>query len=59
MLISCLPAKICEKVYFTSITTAILDFFKILPVTLVRKNGTLFFSHLDNILNQNPLLNQF
>ena len=59
MFLSCLHAEICEKVYFTSIMAAILDFFKILPVTHVRKNGTLFFSHLDHILNQNPLLKQF
>ena len=44
MFLSCVHAEICEKVYFTSITAAILDLFKILPVTHVRKNGTLFFS---------------
>jgi len=41
------------------ITAAILDFFKILLVTHVRKNGTLFFSYLYHILNQNLLLNPF
>ena len=36
-----------------------LGFLQNTIVTHVRKNGTLFFSYLDHILNQNPLLNQF
>jgi len=36
-----------------------LGFLQNITVTHVRKNGTLFFSYLDHILNQNPLLNQF
>ena len=45
MFLLCLHAEICEKVYFTSITAAIFDFFKILPVTHVRKKwNPIFFS---------------
>jgi len=36
-----------------------LGFLQNTTVTHVRKNGTLFFSYVDHILNQNPLLNQF
>ena len=43
MFLSCLRAEICEKVYFTSITAAILDFFKILLLHMSEKMEPYFF----------------
>jgi len=43
MFLSCLHAEICEKVYFTSIMAAILDFFKILLLHMYEKKWNPIF----------------